>query len=102
MLRLPEPDFERYEDLDEVINDVKVTGFKYKDWVAFALYESKTYLSLKFKIYGTDLYDRMDRDDQRLYGRYIKLNFENNRLRKEHIVKIEQLCEDLFNKYSQK
>lgn len=97
-INLPD-DFSRFEDIDDQINETKVTGFKYKDFVAFMIYQRPKDASIKFKLLNTDLYEKMDYDDQRTYSRYIRLNDESDKINKMQVDKIIELCEYLYNKY---
>jgi len=98
MINLPD-DFTRFEDLDDQINETKVTGFKYKDFVAFMIYQRPKDATIKFKLLGTELYEKMEYDDQRTYSRYIWLNNESDKINKTQVTKIIDLCEYLYNKY---
>lgn len=99
-INLPD-DFNRFEDIDDQINETKVTGFKYKNFVTFAIYQRPKDASIKFKIFNTPLYERMEYDDQRTYTRYIRLNNESDKIGKVQIDKILDLCEYLYNKYKE-
>lgn len=97
-INLPD-DFNRFEDIDDQINETKITGFKYKNFVTFMIYQRPKDASIKFKLLNTDLYEKMDYDDQRTYSRYIRLNDESDKINKMQVDKIIELCEYLYNKY---
>lgn len=97
-INLPD-DFSRFEDIDDQINETKVTGFKYKNFVTFMIYQRPKDASIKFKLLNTDLYEKMDYDDQRTYSRYIRLNDESDKINKMQVDKIIELCEYLYDKY---
>ena len=92
-INLPD-DFVRFEEIDEQINDTKITGFRYKDFVTIAIYQDVNHVTLKFK-----LFNKMEYDDQRTYTRFIRINNDTCNVNKAQVVKIVEMCEYLYNKY---
>lgn len=97
-INLPE-DFVRFEEIDEQIGDTKITGFRYKDFVTIAIYQNINHVTLKFKLFNTDLYNKMEYDDQRTYTRFIRINNDTCNVNKVQVVKIVEMCEYLYDKY---